>query len=156
MMLLPAFGGGWTECEATELKNGSVLLTSRNFYGASSGQSARLFARSDDGGATWAANWSAHDLPDPYCDASILSDPGLHNGTVWFANPSNARSRVNFSLHASADQGRTWDRSFVVYPGGSAYSDVAYMPNGSIAVLFEKDNYNTVAFGIVPASVATA
>ena len=56
MMLLPEFGGGWTECEVAEMHNGSVLLTSRNFYGASSGQGPRLMARSDDGGATWAAN----------------------------------------------------------------------------------------------------
>ena len=49
MQLLPQYGGGWTEDQVAELGNGSVLLTSRNFYGASSGQGARLFARSDDG-----------------------------------------------------------------------------------------------------------
>ena len=77
MELLPQFGGGWTECQVAELYNGSVLMTSRNFYGASSGQGPRLFARSDDGGATWAANWSATEteLPDPYCEGSILADP---------------------------------------------------------------------------------
>jgi sialidase-1 len=153
VLLLPAFGGGWTECDAAELTNGSVLLTSRNFYGASSGQSPRLFVRSDDGGATWAANWSAYDLPDPYCDAPILLDPMIHNGSIFFANPSKARSRVNFSIHRSDDQGRTRDHSYIIYPGGSAYSDLAYTRNGSIAVLFEKDNYNTVAFGVVPVSL---
>ena len=69
MMLLPQFGGGWTECQVAELHNGSVLLTSRNFFDRRSGQGPRLFARSDDGGASWAANWSAGpDLPDPYCE----------------------------------------------------------------------------------------
>ena len=59
---------------AAATQNGSVLLTSRNFFGRSSGQGPRLFARSDDGGASWAANWSAGaDLPDPYCEAALLS-----------------------------------------------------------------------------------
>ena len=39
----------------------------------------------------------------------------------------------------------------VVYAGGAAYSDLTFTRNGSVAVLFEKDNYNSVAFGVVPA-----
>ena len=41
--------GGWTECQVAELRNGSVLLTSRNLYAPSSGLGGRMFARSDDG-----------------------------------------------------------------------------------------------------------
>ena len=119
MLLLPAFGGGWTECEVAELRNGSVLMTSRNFYGASSGQGARLMARSDDGGSTWAANWTARDLPDPYCEGSILSNAAA--GSLLFANPSS-HVRANFSLHQSFDDGSTWPVHHVVYGGGSAYS----------------------------------
>ena len=147
MQLLPQYGGGWTECQVAELKNGSVLLTSRNFYGTSSGQGPRLMARSDDGGATWAANWTAFDLPDPYCEASVLSDGA---GGLFFGNPSHPGHRLNYSVHQSLDGGRTWPQSVVVYPGDAAYSDMAFTRNGSIAVLFEKDNYNTVAFGVVP------
>ena len=77
MLLLPQYGGGWTECQVAEMHNGSVLLTSRNFFGRSSRQGPRLFARSDDGGATWAANWSAGaDLPDPYCAVVRVSSRG--------------------------------------------------------------------------------
>ena len=36
MVLMPKYGGGWTECEVAELRNGSVLMTSRNFYGVRS------------------------------------------------------------------------------------------------------------------------
>ena len=149
LLLLPQYGGGWTECEVAELRNGSVLLTSRNFYGESSGYGPRLFARSDDGGQTWAANWSAGtQLPDPYCEGSMVGDAA--SGTLYFANPSNSRHRANFSIHASLDGGNTWPLSQVVYPGGGAYSDMAFTQNGSVAILFEKDNYNTVAFGVVP------
>ena len=147
LVLLPADGGGWTECEAAELKNGSVLLTSRNFYNTESGYGPRLFARSDDGGQTWAANWSAADLPDPYCEASITA---ADDGTLFFANPSNARGRYNLSVHLSTDSGLTWPQSAVFYPGGAAYSDIQLMSDGSVAVVFERDNYNTIAFGILP------
>lgn len=147
MVLLPAFGGGWTECQVAELLNGSVLMTSRNFYGRSSGEGPRLFARSDDGGATWAANWSAgDDLPDPYCEASLLSAPA-RSELVLFGNPSSARHRANFSVHSSRDGGRSWPESLVVYPGGAAYSDMSFTRSGDLAILFEKDGYNTVAFG---------
>ena len=147
MLLLPRFGGGWTECQAAQLRNGSLILTSRNFYGRSSGQGPRLFARSDDGGRTWAANWSAPraSLPDPYCEASLISQPSP--GLLLFGNPSNARRRENFSVHASYDGGRTWPESVVVYAGGAAYSDMSLTRRGELAVLFEKDNYNSVAFG---------
>ena len=135
-----------------ELQNGSVLLTSRNFFGRNSGQGPRLFARSDDGGATWADNWTAHDLPDPYCEGSVLSNPDIP-GSLYFANPSTSNGkRYNMSLHASSDGGRTWTKSAIVYPGGSGYSDTAFTRNGSIAVFFEKDTYNTAAFTVVPPS----
>lgn len=145
MVLLPKFGGGWTECQVAELRNGSVLMTSRNYYSRTSGQGPRLFARSDDGGATWAANWSATAaLPDHYCEGSVLGDPD--RGLTYFGNPSN--KRANYSLHVSSDGGRTWPKGKVLYPGGAAYSDLSFTKDGRVAFLFERDNYNTVAFGI--------
>ena len=73
MLLLPEFGGGWTEDQVAELKNGSVLLTSRNEYGLSSGQGPRLFARSDDGGKTWAVRKN-NTAPPPAC-TQLLRGP---------------------------------------------------------------------------------
>ena len=148
MMLLPQFGGGWTECEVAELHNGSVLLTSRNFFGRSSGQGPRLFARSDDGGTSWAANWSATDLPDPYCEASIV--PGLDHSSLYFGNPSNARARGNFSVHRSTNQGLTWPTSAILYSGPAAYSDMSLTNNGKLGFLFERNDYQYISFGAVP------
>ena len=100
MQLLPEFGGGWTEDQVAELHNGSVLMTSRNFYGTSSGQGPRLFARSDDGGATWAANWSffEDELPGGYCEGSIISDA---EGVVYFGHPGvlHSGARSNYTVH---------------------------------------------------------
>ena len=71
--------------------------------------------------------------------------------TLYLANPSNARSRGNFSAHASTDSGRTWPRSKILYPGLAAYSDACVTANGSLAFLFERDNYRYVSFGTTPA-----
>ena len=156
MLLLPKYGGGWTEAQVAELKNGSVLMTSRNFYGRSSGQGPRLFARSDDGGATWAANWSAgSDLPGPYCEASILGAPS--QGKLYVVGPSGP-GRGNLSVHISSDGGLTWPVSHVLYPKGAAYSDASWTTAGgegdkeapALAFFFERDNYNTAAFGKLP------
>lgn len=122
-------------------------MTSRNFYDRRSGQGPRLFARSDDGGHSWAANWSAYDIVDPYCEASLLADPA--RGLLYLGNPYSHR-RDNYSLHVSRDGGRTWPTGRVLYPGGAAYSDLTFTRNGSVAFLFERDGYNTVAIGTTP------
>ena len=51
-------------------------------------------------------------------------------------------------MHVSSDGGRTWTVSRVLYPGGAAYSDLGFTRAGKLAFLFERDNYNTVAFGV--------
>ena len=125
-----------------------MLLTSRNYFGKSSGQGPRLFARSDDGGATWAANWSATDLPDPYCEASIVAD--VDRSSLYFGNPSNPRARGNFSVHHSTDGGITWPTSSIIYPGPAAYSDMSTTRDGRLGFLFERNNYRYISFGSVP------
>jgi sialidase-1 len=204
MMLLPQFGGGWTECEVAELRNGSVLLTSRNSFSRTSGQGPRLFARSDNGGEnspvrdlstarkklscthefpiqntslytvptsppsfdiylfadpgeSWAANWSAGaDLPDPYCEASLLARGG-NSSALYFANPSNARSRGNFSVHVSVNGGATWPVSRILYPGPAAYSDLSLTRGGTaLGFIFERDNYRYISFGTTPLNFSGA
>lgn len=140
---------GWSECQMAELRNGSVVVTSRN-DGDKTRQSSRLFARSDDGAETWAALWEADEsvLPDPRCEASLLGDPGA--GVLYFGNPSSAHSRQNYSVHTSHDGGISWQFHAKVYSGGSAYSDMTFTAAGDLACLFEKDGYKEIALGLVP------
>ena len=62
---------------------------------------------------------------------------------------------ITFSVHVSSDGGRTWPGSEakVLYPHGAAYSDMSWTKTSKrrLAFLFERDNYNTVAFGRVEA-----
>ena len=116
----------------------------------------RLFARSDDGGHTWAANWSAGaDLPDPYCEASLVSS--ADRSALYLVNPSSATRRANLSVHRSSDGGRSWAHSRVLYAGGAAYSDASLTRRGNrtaLAFLFERDNYRHVSFGTTPLPIA--
>jgi sialidase-1 len=41
----------------------------------------------------------------------------------------------------SYDEGKTWPISRLVYEGGSAYSDLAVVPDMTIACLYEVDKY---------------
>merc|ERR1712232_699219 len=79
---------GWTECQVAELKNGSLVLTSRltghglnNFYcnGTDLNCFQRGFARSDDGGASWAAVWYLEErqplIIRNNCENPMVSDP---------------------------------------------------------------------------------
>jgi len=128
------------------------------------------------------------ELPDPYCEASLLGAPSA--GRVYLTNPSSTRWRANLSVHASSDGGRTWPQSRVLYAGGAsasthakpshrlqstpcqlapsnlthlaigssyaagaAYSDTSWTREGELAFLFEKDNYQSIAFGTVDFSV---
>ena len=86
---------GWSECQLAELRNGSVVMSSRN-DGDKAMASNRLFARSDDGAQTWAATWQADPvaLPDSRCEAALIADPSA--GLLYFGNPSSAHSRSNY------------------------------------------------------------
>jgi hypothetical protein len=72
--------GGWTECQVAELRNGSVLMTSRNLFNTKSGLHGRMFARSDDGALsrTWTpASPCLFRTSQPYLDTNLawIPDP---------------------------------------------------------------------------------
>ena len=109
---------GWTECQAAELLNGSLVLTSRlelsGFYCQGWNASNNLncfqrgFARSDDGGATWAQVWYLEERqPDIIvnnCENAMASDPDT--GTLYWGHPGATNmTRANYTVHSSEDGG---------------------------------------------------
>ena len=147
---------GWTESAIAELPNGSVLLTARALRGRAARLGGRrLFARSDDGGETWARTWGfsgaggeAGGLRDPDCAASVLS--AEQGRRLWFVNPAHASRRCNLSLHASDDGGARWQLAHVIHPGRSAYSDMALTPSGDLAIAFERGNHRFISVTVLP------
>ena len=58
---------------------------------------------------------------------------------------------MNFTLRVSPDGGSTWPVSRLLYAGSGAYSSICILPDKSIGVFFEKDNYTRMTFARVEA-----
>ena len=155
----PHLHDGTTECQVAELSDGTVYMSTRPYVGLSNPTKRRFSARSSDGGASW------HDLkPEPQLvDAggvcgSVVSDPSgvlAPKKTVYYSHP-DAAGRTNMTLYVSADDAATWTESVRVYIGGSGYSSAALLGGGKVGILFEKDDYKSMALAIVDKSMTLA
>lgn len=140
---------GLNECEAVELEDGSVMLNSRN-HGFDSNY--RGVSISKDGGETFASFRRDPQLLEPRCQASIRRyrwEQSGKPGVLLFANPALKR-REFLMLRMSYDDGETWPAARVLYPYTAAYCDIAVLADGSIAVLFERDNSTRIDLAVLP------
>ena len=88
-------------------------------------------------------------VPDPVVQGSVIQWKSTFDGHprewILFANPATG-GRNGMTLRISADGGITWPVSRLVYAGPSAYSSLCILPDNSIGLLYEKDNYNHITF----------
>ena len=156
---------GWGEASIAEMKNGSILWTSRLgppyvCHEPSTGPVnpvckrypipvLRGMARSDDGGETIAETWLVEqNNPDGLlfgtCESSMASDP--KSGLIYWGHPGawppGNRSRSNYTVHSSVD-GKRWNFVDVLYSGGAGYSDLMVLPNGNLGVAFQRTLYES-------------
>ena len=141
-----------------ELDDGRLLFSMRTPSG-SNGQ--RAWIRYQPGRATpmrdgsWESLFRLPAVPDPVCQGSVIQWTSRLEGDpaewILFGNPASSSSRVNFTLRVSADGGDSWPVSRLLYGGPSAYSSICILPDRSIGVLFEKDNYTRLTFARVEA-----
>ena len=141
---------GVSECIATELSDGRVMLNVRN----RDAQNRRLSVYSADGATGWTKPQFHSELREPVCMAGLLTHPGTGSGDarkpfLVFSNPDTLdhfsgkaqpgarRDRKNLALKISYDDGLTWPVSKVLEPGPSAYSDLAVLPDGTILCFYE-------------------
>jgi len=145
---------GGNENMAAELSHSRLMLNFRNQKGD---VRSRAVAISSNGGASWDTVYSDPRLPDPVCQGSILTI-GERKGKniIAFCNDADTRQRDNLTLRISFDDGKTWDKHFVLgkspenYSGAfTAYSDITKLSGHKIGVLYEKDNYSKIVFTIV-------
>jgi lysophospholipase L1-like esterase len=144
------------ENTACELDDGRLLFSMRTPSG-SNGQ--RAWIRYTPGGTTsmrngtWDPLFRLPSVPDPVCQGSVIQWTSTHRGDprefIVFGNPASSSSRVNFTLRVSPDGGDTWPVSRLLYAGSGAYSSICILPDRSIGVLFEKDNYTRITFARV-------
>ncbi|MFO0900250.1 MAG: sialidase family protein [Pirellulales bacterium] len=136
------------ECQVAELIDGRLLLNMRNYDPA---QRRRQIATSRDGGLTWQEQRFDPALVEPICQAALeyLTSATSGPGVLLFTNPADAERRVRLTLRASFDEGKTWPRETVLHAGPSAYSDLAVLPDGQVACLYEageRGAYEAIAF----------
>lgn len=127
------------ECQVVELAdgNGTLLMNMRSYFG----HGRRAQSVSYDGGISWSAPEDVPDLAEPVCQASLLHyDFRAGKGSrkaMLFLNPASTTKRHNLTLRASFDNGKTWPVIRTIFPGPSAYSSLAALPDGQILCLYE-------------------
>jgi len=137
------------ECEVVELTGGRLLLNMRNYDRS---KKNRQVALSDDGGLTWRDQRFDAALVEPICQAAVQRcrwPTDDRSTVVLFSNPASPDGRINMTVRASFDEGATWSAQRTLHPGPSAYSDLAVMPNGNIACLYEAGRerpYESIVF----------
>lgn len=139
---------GTPESTVVELSNGDVMLNVR--------RRPRRVAISQDAGETFPSTQPDPELPGPGCQATLRryswpDDPerGGKN-RILFCNPATSgggeTGRHSMTVRLSYDDGDTWPVARLAYPGYSAYSSMTVLPDGRIAVLYEKDGYRRLSF----------
>jgi sialidase-1 len=126
--------GHVNESTVAQLPGGRLMINMRN----SGIARTRKVAISKDGGKSWSVIHADSTLIEPVCEGSLL----LYNHTgrrkfLVFSNPASKVARENMTVRISYDKGKTWPLHKVFYKGPSAYSNVAVLPDGHIACLFE-------------------
>jgi len=142
-----ALDGKTNECQAVETEDGSVYLNIRSYED----QNCRACAWSADGGLTWSKVELEQSLIAPKCQASIVRfTDRKHHGKnrVLFSSPAGTE-RENLTVRLSYDECRTWPVSRTLYPGKSAYSELAIAPDMTICCFYERgqnSQYEKIAF----------
>ena len=149
-----AMAGGTNECEAVETYDGSLYMAARS---ADRGAKSRVGSWSNDGGMTWSDLQVLEDLPDPVCQASVVrfTDKDNHDeNRILFSNAASA-TRDTLTVRVSYDECRTWEVSKVLYPGPSAYSDLAVASDMSICCLYERGCLIATRASGLPSSISS-
>jgi sialidase-1 len=145
------------ECQVVELFDGrgTLLMDMRS----KSGRNLRMESTSKDGGATWTAPFDSSGLIEPVCQASIVRHEAAkagERGLLVFSNPA-AKTRVQLTVKASADDAKTWREVAVLHPGPSAYSSLVSLDAGTVGCFYEngeKKPYERITFARVALSSA--
>lgn len=124
--------------------DGSLYLNMRN-YAPPPNDHVRAYAWSRDEGITWSKARFDKRLFEPVCQASIIrfTDEDHHDkNRIIFSNPASRKERVKMTLRISYDECQTWKISKMLYPGLSAYSDLAVTSDMNICCVYEKGERN--------------
>jgi len=142
---------GTNENKVVDMSDGRLRLDVRS-------KPYRLTATSEDGGQTWGPLSQVLDRADPNDNGSTIrlypgaaqSDP--RSRMMLATGNDDMDIRRNVSVKLSCDNGHTWPISHVLEEGSSAYSTADVLPNGDVAVLYERDGYDKITFTTIKGS----
>ena len=136
------------ECQVAELfdERGTLLMNMRSNHG----RNVRAQATSTDGGVTWTPPTDAPPLIEPVCQASLLRHEQAR--LLLFSNPA-AKTRVQLTVRASADNAKSWRDVAVLHAGPSAYSCLVELGPDLAGCLYERGEkraYEQITFARFP------
>ena len=125
------------ESKIVELNDGRLLVKSRKQGGGDV-----YYAISDDDGKTWTPRAQFAGVYDPGCNGDIirLTSTGKDEGANrLLLSVPDATSRKNVTVYLSTDEAETWPVKKSICPGGSAYSTMTVLEDGTIGMYLEED-----------------
>ena len=155
-----------SESAVIELSDGRVMSSIRN----QSKKYRRLISFSPDGATNWTKPEFHEGLFDAICMASLTRMPhpdGKSPDILLYASPDSshrpetvlkwgARPRLNVTVRASFDDGKTWPVSRTIEPDRSGYSDLAVAADGTIYCLFERSGIKEGLGAFAPKYISIA
>jgi len=142
------------ESKCAELSDGSVLFVGNH----SQSEKRRRVTIITEGGTKDATDWRyTEDIRHTNCQGAVERHSWPKDGKpgiLLYSGPGVEMARAQGTLRGSYDEGKTWPWKLMYYQGGSGYSDIAVLPDGRVAVLFEKDGKSKLGFTILPAPPA--
>ncbi len=136
-----------SEAQVAQLADGSLLLTMRNESRAGKRAWAQWTWSGKLENGRWSEPWLA--VADPTCMASLVRHP---HGELLFSNPNSAKTRVNLTIRASTDGGKTWSDGRLLDSRPCSYSCMTVCKDGQIGILYEagKGGIETLTFARFP------
>lgn len=128
---------GADESKLEQMNNGDLLVSVRQ-------SGARGFNTGSADASAWDSQWRNSQISGNACNADILYYSRSTEGQrdIMLHSYINSGSRENLTLAMSIDQGASWQNFMNIQPGGSCYSTMVRMPDGSVALLYEDESYS--------------
>lgn len=131
------------ECQVAELDSGELVLNMRNYNRQ---KQARAVSRSTDGGESFGEVTWDETLPEPICQAGMVTVCASRGGGVverWlaFSNPASPNRRERMLVRVSYDGGRRWHTAALLHGQAAAYSCLVDLSAGSsnaVGCLYER------------------